>query len=179
VGEVAMAAFGPALGIASDDEPATFAPVDSALLDRVRTLVGTGPELAELGRSLAHGKGLTYPLATLATLLFLTRGTHRLRLHVGHTLRYRDGSVFDVGQVATSDLTRLAWPVEFWDQPASIEPVVEGGGSAGMSRALATNGDSSDGWLAAMRDRVDGIASVLDHELTSFVGSMIRKGSHA
>jgi hypothetical protein len=175
VSEVAMVAFGPALGIASDDEPATFAPVGSALLDRVRALVEMGLEFAELGRTLAHGAGLTHSLATLATLLFLTRGTHRLRLYLAHTLRYRDGSLVDVGLVATGDLARLAWPVEFWGQPAAIEPVAESGGSSGIARALGTDGDSFDGWLAGMHDRVDRIANVLDDELTSFVGSMIKE----
>ncbi len=174
VGTVAMEAFGPALGISTLDDPSTFSPADSPLLDQVLAEVEAGQELRDVGRSLAHGHGLTYPLATLGTLLFLTRGTHRLRLNDGHTLHHRDGSPLQTGPVAASDLSRMAWPADLWDQPGVIErmsdggPMPGGGGaSTGIMQALGIDAGHLDDWLATMREQTDGVFHALNRLMSA------------
>ncbi len=117
-----MEAFAWALGIAQPASARTLDLSACPALNVIESAIGeTRP--GELGHLLAHEHGLTYPLATLFMLLFVSMGTHRLRLDRGHGMRARDGSVLGEDMISAQTLARLAWPTELWDWVESIEPM--------------------------------------------------------
>ncbi|MCI0821082.1 MAG: hypothetical protein J4N31_01970 [Chloroflexi bacterium] len=161
-GSVALDAFGAALGIARKGR---------GTLDLSRCagvdLVAAEAEHhsgAALGHRLAHGLGLTYPLATLFALLYVLRGSAEVRLAPTHGLRLRSGDALDEPRITTNILPHLAWPARFW-------PDVDGIGPAGAPDAedtgpyldvLGLTDDSGlRAWLGTMSDGLLSVTQAL------------------
>ncbi len=124
----ALDAFAPALGLASVDAPRHvnlsgchgFQLVQAEL-----TAAGDFADGERLGWRLAHVHGVTYPLATLFTLLFLTQGNWEIQLRPGHPLTWRGGLPLDANRLTGSDLPNLSWPGDFWAYVAVVRPSTE------------------------------------------------------
>ena len=167
VGSMALDAFGPALGIVRTG-PGTLDLSRCAGVD----LVASEAERhsgAALGHRLAHGLGLTYPLATLFALLYVLRESAEVRLSPAHRLRLRGGAALDEPRITVDLLPHVAWPTRFWADVDGIGPAGAAGaedaeGAEGSGRYLdvlgVADGDALRGWLATMSD---GLLSVTQH----------------
>ncbi len=152
ISSVALDAFGPSLGIARAAggtlDLSRCAGVDLVTAEAERH---TG---AALGYRLAHGLGLTYPLATLFALLSVLRGSTEVRLTPAHHLRLRSGAALDEPLITSDDLSNLAWPTRFWADvdgigPAGAQPAES---SAYLDVLGVADGDTLRGWLGTMSD---------------------------
>ena len=125
----ALDAFAPALGLASADAPRH---VDLSgchgfqLVHAELTAAGDFADGERLGRRLAHVQGVTYPLSTLFTLLFLTQGNWEVQLRPGHPLTWRSGLPLNANRLTGSDLPDLGWPGDFWAHVAGVRSFIEG-----------------------------------------------------
>ncbi len=161
VGSMALDAFGPGLGIARTG-PGTLDLSRCAGVD----LVASEAEQhsgAALGHRLAHGLGLTYPLAILFALLYVLRESAEVRLAPAHRLRLRGGAALDEPRITADLLPQLAWPARFWADVDGIGPAgaPEAEGSERYLDVLGlADGDALRGWLATMSD---GLLSVTQH----------------
>ena len=172
IGSVALDAFGPALGIARTGH---------GTLDLSRCagvdLVAAEAEHhsgAALGHRLAHGLGLTYPLATLFALLSVLRGSMEVRLATAHHLKLLGGAALDPPRITADIVGGLAWPTRFW-------PDVDGIGPAGAPDAEGTGpyldvlGLTDDSGLRAwMGTMSDGLLSVT-HALMALAAAQGRE----
>ena len=105
--------FGPALGLSTTDYPATFDPTDCSVFQVLREKLKADGELpwSRIHAALAHGSGLTRPLATLFLLAFVHHGRPEtvLRLIPGHRLELRDGRPVRGTTVAGEFVRHLPW----------------------------------------------------------------------
>ena len=110
--EIALDSFAVGLGLAYPESPRMLTldarPALTIIEEAYRSDAG------ELGVRLAHGEGLTYPLAALFTLLYLTRGPLELQLRPDHGLRLRDGEPLETTRITWNTLPRLEWPRNLW-----------------------------------------------------------------
>ena len=171
IGSVALDAFGPALGIASTGRGS----VDLSRCAGVDLVVAEAEQHsgAALGHRLAHGLGLTYPLATFFALLSVQRGSTEVRLAPAHQLRLRGGPL-DTPRITADVVGDLAWPARFW-------PDVDGIGASGAADAEGTApyldvlGVTDDiglrRWLGTMSD---GMLSITQH-LAALAGAQGRE----
>ena len=123
-----LSQLGPAPGLSSFDNPATFNPRDCPALELVRDRrppTAEATSWADLVHYLGHQVGLTRPLATLYLLVFLhqERPELEVRLSADHQLRFGDGGPL-TGTRLTSDLLRpLVWDDRLADWGDTIGPV--------------------------------------------------------
>ena len=154
IGAIVLDALGPALGIALGANTLDLSRCEGVDLVAAEAAEHSG---AALGHRLAHGLGLTYPLATLLALLYVRRDSAEVRLAPTHRLQLRGGAALDRPLITTDVLTHLAWPwpMRFWPDVDTIAP-------AGAPRAegseryldvlgMADGGELRD-WLATMSD---------------------------
>ena len=161
VGSVALDAFGPALGIVRTGRGT----VDLSHCGGVDLVAAEAEQHsgAALGHRLAHGLGLTYPLATLFLLLYVLRESTEVRLAAAHRLRLRGGAALDEPRITADVLRDLAWRARFWADVDGIGPA-GAPGAAGSGEYLEVLGLADDtalrDWLATMSD---GLLSVTQH----------------
>ena len=131
--------FAPALGVASPDAPKTLDLSHCFVSQVIRTELTSAGGIAQgesLGWRLAHVHGLTYSLATLFTLLFLTQGDWEVRLRPGHSLVLLNGRPLDSDRLVAADVPNLALPVEFWQQVEWVGPLERDRSAVGQTGEL-------------------------------------------
>ena len=161
IGSLALGAFGPALGLARTGSGSVdlsrCAGVDLVAVEAERH---SG---AALGHRLAHGLGLTYPLATLFALLSVLRGSAEVRLAPAHGLRLRGGDALDEPRITADVVAHLAWPTRFWPDVDGVGPAgpLDAEGSRPYLDALGVADDKGlRGWLGTTSD---GLLAVTQH----------------
>ena len=149
----AMDAFGAGLGLSSGTRAPTAA---SGRLAEMAT-AGWAPDA--IGHALAHEQGMTYPLATLYLLQWVTDGQHALRLRPGHGLLRRDGERFTQDTVGADDLGTLRWPLGLWERIEALElagtPTAVDAHLAALAGPVGQNeslGNAAGRRLAELRD---------------------------
>ena len=165
--DFAMDAFGPALGIASSLAPRVPDLARCHLIDELVSMAAIGATtgarpLPNVGRALAHDRGLTYPLATLMLLLAVYRDGYALRLNAGHGVRRRDGTTVEADAIAAEDLALLAWPEALWTHARSLDPADDDEVAADLylravAGAVTTHDEGvrvADAWLGSLRIRL-------------------------
>ena len=172
IGSVALDAFGPALGIARTGHGTLdLSRCAGADLVAAEAEHHSGPAL---GHRLAHGLGLTYPLATLFALLSVLRGAAEVRLAPAHHLKLRGGAALDPQRITASVVGDLAWPTRFWPDVDGIGPAgaPDAEGTAPYLDVLGLTGDSGlRAWLGTMSD---GLLSVT-HTLMALAAAQGRE----
>ena len=121
----AMDAFAPALGLAKEGAPRMMDLSECFALQVIQSELTASSGSAEgesLGWRMAHFHGLTYPLATLFTLLFLSVGDWELRLRPGHPLMLRNGMPLERNRVTAANLPNLEWPPNLWSHAQQLGP---------------------------------------------------------
>ncbi len=162
IGAAALDLFGPALGIARTGRGS----VDLSRCAGVDLVAAEADQHsgAELGQRLAHGLGLTYPLATLFALLGVLRGSAEVRLAPAHHVRLRGGAALEEPRITADVVAHLAWPTRFWADVDGIGPVGAPRAEEGSGAYLDVLGVADDGglraWLGTMSD---GLLSVTQH----------------
>lgn len=155
-----LSSAGPALGLARG--PQNPRDEDSELLALVGTEAGreAGPGL---GLRLAHGVGLTYPLAALALLVRVARGHAALRLSNGHGCLLRDGTPLRTNCIGPVEARRLLWPPRLWAYLQAVEPTAD----APRTPAPATQSQPDDvrGGLPGLRAGLEALAAAQEEPL--------------
>jgi hypothetical protein len=113
-GLVVLASSGPALGLSRTARGAG-APAALVAQEAARE---PGPGL---GLRLAHGLGLTYPLAALLVLEQAAAGGAVLRLRAGHGCTLRDGTPLRGERIGAAEALELAWPQRLWANLEAVE----------------------------------------------------------
>jgi hypothetical protein len=114
-GRAVLASAGTALGL-SRAQPGAGAPLALVAEEASRD---PGPGL---GMRLAHGLGLTYPLAALLLLEHVATGEASLRLRPGHGFSLRDGTPLRGVRIGPAEARELAWPPRLWAFLEAVEP---------------------------------------------------------
>jgi hypothetical protein len=129
----AMDAFAPALGLAPALTPRVVDLDRCTLIDDIASLVDQGRLPAEIGHSLAHERGLPYPLATLFLLLTIHRESYEITLRDGHRILFRGAQTRPGSHIGPGDIAGLAWPQTIWADASTIGPASADGMDASMA----------------------------------------------
>ena len=157
-------AYGPPLGLSSQDRPGEFDPSDSRVMDIITEIMASnsgempaGPLLDQLCRD----HGLNYTLATLYLLAYVRRSESGVRLAPQHHVRARQGEPF-VSDWITRD---LLGDIQFSDSIAEDMELVSAQPAPTWNRALPYASLLVDGL-----ERADDDAEVADQESRLMAG---------
>jgi hypothetical protein len=118
----ALDAFGPGLALTSAASPRSGDLSENEVARRLSTMVADGLAPDHIGHALAHGQGLTYPLATLYLLLWIREGKHVAHLRPAHGLMRRDDRPHTSDMLSFDDLPSVRWPTQrIWRSIASFD----------------------------------------------------------
>jgi hypothetical protein len=154
----AMDAFATGLGIASAVASRVPDLARCATIDLIASMAADGQDAAAIGHTLAHERGLTYPLATLYLLLTVVRENVELVLDAGHALRKRDGTPFAGERIVADDLPTLAWPADLWTHVAAIQQRSPHAKKDPYEAAVSSDPES---WLAEVGREIDAVERAL------------------
>jgi hypothetical protein len=144
----AMDAFAPALSLAPALTPRVVDLDRCTLIDDIASLVDQGRLPAEIGHSLAHERGLPYPLATLFLLLTIHRESYEITLRADHRIIFRGDQTRPDSHIGPGDIAGLAWPQTIWADALTI-----GAASAeGMDASVANVGPDGSETIDLLRE---------------------------